>query len=365
MLKVLLFLILLFPLCAIAENGKKRYLNVYNWAEYIAPEILTLFKKETGIEVKYDVFDSNNILESKITLGKSGYDIVFPSAFPFWTRQVKMRLYQKIDTTRLKNYHNLDPFILSVLARHDKNNEYGVPYMLDTLGIGYNILEAEKRFPGEEINSLEFFFDKKKVAKFSDCGVEVLDSPDEIYPLTMLFLGLDPSSNTKEALDKAQKLLLSIRPYISNINSLTYGDDIANGDACLVLGHSTNLTQAMFKTKYADGRNKLGYAIPVEGSEVGLDVMAIPKGAKNIDEAYEFIDFLLRPEIIAKISNHIGSTNPNIGSLKYIKDELKNNKNIFVDEEMKKRLYFLGLQPLSYNRMKMISWMEFLSHKHK
>lgn len=340
----ILSLCLTIPAQAKAEE---KILNIYNWSDYIGEDTIEQFTKATGIKVNYDVYDSNEMLEAKLLPGKSGYDLVVPTAEPFFARQVKAGLFQKLDKSRLPNLKNLDPELMARLQSSDPGNEHGIVWQWGTNGFGYNVAKIKERMPDAPVHSWKMIFDPAVVAKFADCGVTLFDSPSEVYPLALNYLGLDPLSEKKEDLEKAEALLMKIRPYIKNFHSSQYINDLANGDICLAMGFSGDMVQAQTRATEAKNNIEIAYTIPEEGSMIWFDMMGILKDAPHPDAAYAFLNFVLDPKIMAGISNYVAYANAVPASLAFVQDDIKNNTNIFPTETVKKKLF--SVKPVSQN----------------
>jgi putrescine transport system substrate-binding protein len=328
-------------LCLFAGPGaaqKQRVLNVYNWSDYVDPQVLQDFTKETGIKLRYDTFDSNDTLEAKLLAGKSGYDIVVPTAY-FLQRQVKAGLFQKLDKSKLPNLTHVWPAIAERLAVYDPGNEHAVNYMWGTTGIGYNVKKAKDILGGAVPDSWDIVFKPENLAKFKDCGVMMLDSADDIVPAALHYLGLDPNSISQAELDKAAELLAKVRPYVRKFHSSEYLTALASGEICLVVGWSGDIKQAQKRAAEAKGDVEVGYAIPKTGAQMFFDNFAIPKDARNVAEAHEFINYMLRPEVAAKNTNLVSFPNGNLASQKLIDPAILNDKTVYPDDETLKRLY--------------------------
>ena len=254
---------------AASAAAEENIVNIYNWSDYIADDTVAKFEADSGTKVRYDVFDSNEVLEAKLLTGSTGYDIVVPS-IEFMARQSKAGVFQKIDKKALTNYGNLDKGILDLVAVNDPDNTYGVPYMMFTVGLGYNVDKIAKRIPADKIGSWDMFFDKDTVAKLADCGVAVLDSPSEVMAAALHYLKLKPNSEDSGDLAKGSALLKSIRPSIRYFNSSQYINDLANGDICLVLGYSGDVLQAKKRAAEAQSRCQDCLCHPARGCTGGL-----------------------------------------------------------------------------------------------
>jgi putrescine transport system substrate-binding protein len=340
-----------------ARAAEDKVLNIYNWSDYIAADTVTRFEAETGIKVNYDVYDANETLETKLMAGESGYDLVVPSATPFLAREIAAGALQKVDKTKLANYGNLDPQILGFVAAADPGNQYGVPYLWGTTGIGYNPAKVKAALgPEAPTDSLKLIFDPANAKKLAACGISLLDTPQEIFPAALAFLGTEPMSRTPADLDRAAAAVLAIRPFIRKFNSSEYINDLANGDLCLAFGYSGDVIQA--KNRAAEAKNGVvvAYSIPKEGAMIWVDTMAIPKDAPHPENALRFIDFILRPEIIAAISNTVAYANPNLRATPLVRAEIRDNPGIYPPPDVRKRLFFDKLATPQYDRLRTRAW---------
>ena len=293
-----------------APMDAERVLNVYNWSDYIDPSVVPAFEKEYGIHVNYDVFDSNEVLETKLLAGSTGYDVVVPSA-SFLQRQIQAGVFQKLDKALLPNLKNLDPAITRLIEVNDPGNQYGVNYLWGTSGIGYNPDKIDAAMPNAPVDSFAMFYDPTVVRHFKDCGVSLLDAPDEVVSTVLLYLGRNPNSEAPADLQAAERVLLAIRPYVRYINSSKYIDDLANGDICLALGWSGDVEQARVRALQAGNGVKIRYRIAREGAISFFDMLAIPADAPHPKNAHLFINYLLRPDVAAKNSSaeHYATSN--------------------------------------------------------
>jgi putrescine transport system substrate-binding protein len=321
-----------------AQAQSKR-VNFYNWSDYIDPTVLKDFTRDTGIEVTYDTFDSNDLLETKLLAGKSGYDVVVPTAY-FLERQIKAGVFQKLDKAKLPNLANIWPEIANRLATYDPGNQYAVNYMWGTTGIGYNVRKAREILgPEAKIDTWELVFNPDNLAKFKDCGVYMLDSSDDIFPAALNYLKINPNSKDPADLQKAADLVTKIRPFVRKFHSSEYLNALASGEICLVVGWSGDVKQAQKRAAEAKAGAEIGYAIPQEGAQMFFDNLAIPKDAKNPDEAYALIDYLQRPEIAARNTAYVSYANGNLTSQKLLPKEILDDRTIYPDEAVMKRLY--------------------------
>lgn len=355
----LFIIIIIIPSLILAAN--KNTLNLLIWADYIKPDVIKQFEQETGIKVNPTYVDSHYSLEAKLIAVNSGYDVTTPTLAPFFMRQVQFKLFQTLNHQLLSNYKNIDPKVLEFEIKANNSEAYAAPFMVDTVGIGYDYNKIISIMPDAPLNSLKLIFDPSIVKHFEKCGVELLDSSEEIFALAMIYLGIDPNSEAEEDLRKVSDLLNKIRPYIRNINSTLYFNNLGSGDNCLVIGYSGDIVHA-HKISQQSGKNlDIRYILPKEGSILTLDLLAIPVDAPHQENAYKFIDFVLRPEINARIANAIGFTSPNIASYPMIKEEFRENPNIYPFQHNVDNFYTLKIPKSSFNRLRNRAWMKFLS----
>ncbi|MFZ2102551.1 MAG: polyamine ABC transporter substrate-binding protein [Oricola sp.] len=323
----------------VTAGAQDRVVNVYNWSDYIDDTILEDFTKETGIKVVYDVFDSNEILETKLLAGSTGYDVVVPTG-TFLARQIQAGVFQKLDKSKLPNLVNMDPAILERLSKYDPGNEHAINYMWGTTGIGMNVDKVKERLGADTpLDTWKIVFDPEMIGKLADCGVYMLDTSDEIVPAALNYLGLNPDSTEQADLDKAEELLLTIRPSIRKFHSSEYINALANGDICLAVGWSGDVLQARDRAAEAAAGVNIEYVIPKEGALMWFDNMAIPGDAKNVEEAHEFLNFMMKPEIIAKASNYVYYANGNAASKPLLNEDVIGDPAIYPDDDTVSRLY--------------------------
>jgi putrescine transport system substrate-binding protein len=339
-------------------SNEEKVLNVYNWSDYIDPKVIEDFQKETGIKVRYDVFDSNEVLETKLLTGNSGYDVVVPSAY-FLERQIKAGVFRKLDKSKLPNLANLDPDIMQRAAGHDPGNQYGVVYMWGTTGIGYDETKVKAIMPNAPVDSWNLIFDPAVLSKFKACGVSVLEDPTDMVATALLFLGKDPNSQSEADLKLAEAKLLAIRPYIRYISSSQYIDGLANGDICIAVGYSGDMLQARDRATEAGKPVKIKYSIPKEGALMWFDTLAIPADAKHPDNAHLFIDYLMRPEVAAANSNTVKYANANAKATALVSEELRNDPGTYPTAEVKARLKPNLTKSAEFTRLLNRSWTRF------
>jgi putrescine transport system substrate-binding protein len=357
----ILALVAIWLLTAAAPlSAQQRTVNVYNWSDYIEPSVIEAFSKETGIKVRYDTFDANETLETKLLAGKSGYDVVVPTAY-FLERQIKAGVFQKLDKSKLKNLDNVWPEIARRLAIYDPGNQYAVNYMWGTTGIGYNIKKAREILKADgpidaAMSSWELVFEPAQLGRFKDCGVHMLDSADDIMPAALHYLGLDPNTTQQADFDKAAELLISIRPNVRKFNSSEYLNALASGEICLVVGWSGDIKQAQKRAAEAKGGIEVGYAIPAGGAQMFFDNFAIPKDAGHVAEAHAFIDYMLRPDVAAKNSNFLGYANGNIASQTLIDKSVLDDRTVYPDAATMAKLYVITAHDQKTQRLMNRLW---------
>lgn len=321
-----------------AASAQQRTVNVYNWSDYVDPKLLDEFTKETGIRVVYDTYDSNETLEAKLLAGRSGYDIVVPSG-TFLQRQIQSGLYRPLDRSRLANAKFLWPEVDAKLAVYDPGNKHAVNYMWFTTGIAYDAAKAKARMGDQPMNTWDILFKPEVLRKFADCGVYVLDSPEDLFAIALRYLRLNPDSKAPGDIAKASALLQRLRPHVRRFHSSEYINALANGDICLAVGWSGDSFQAKNRARDAGNGIDIDYAIPREGALMSMDNIAIPKDAGNVEEAYTFIDFLLRPENAARNTMASNFANGVAASKPLIPVEITGNKSIYPDDDVMGRLF--------------------------
>ena len=302
--------------------------HIYNWSDYIEQSILDDFTKETGIKVVYDTFDSPEILETKILTGGTGYDIVVPSN-QYVPRLVMADALQPLDRARLTNIGNLWPQIMTYMEPFDPGTKYAVPYMWGTVGIGYNRAELARRLPGVNVDSWRVVFDPANLAKLKDCGVYFLSDAQDMYGATLRFMGKDPNSTDPADYAAATELLMRLRPYIRKFSNSEYIDALANGDICIAIGYSGDVLQAADRAEEAKNGVELTYVVPKEGSQVWFDSFVIPKDAPHPDAALKFINYMLRPDVIARASNYLHYANANAQATPLLDAEVRDDPNVY------------------------------------
>ncbi|MCB1471644.1 MAG: polyamine ABC transporter substrate-binding protein [Rhodobiaceae bacterium] len=324
---------------AFSASAQDRVVNVYNWSDYIDEDILTEFTAATGIKVVYDVFDSNEVLETKLLAGSTGYDVVVPSG-TFLARQIQAGVFMKLDKSKLPNLGNMWDVIAERTAKYDPGNEYSINYMWGTTGIGYNVDKvAEALGDGAPTDSWSLVFDPKNMEKLAKCGVHVLDAPVELIPAALNYIGEDPDSKDPDVIAKAEGVLMAVRPYIQKFHSSEYINALANGDICVAIGWSGDVLQARDRAAEANNGVSVEYAIPKEGALMWFDQMAIPADAKNVDEAHAFIDYIMDAHVAAKASNYVYYANGNKASQEFLEEDVIGDPAIYPTPEATSHLY--------------------------
>ncbi|UZT95785.1 polyamine ABC transporter substrate-binding protein [Pseudomonas koreensis] len=336
--------------------------HIYNWSDYIGETTLADFEKATGIKPVYDVFDSNETLEGKLLAGRTGYDVVVPSNH-FLGKQIKAGAFQKLDKSQLPNYSNLDPVLLKRLEQNDPGNQYAVPYLWGTNGIGYNVEKVKAVLGIDKIDSWSVLFEPENIKKLHSCGVAFLDSADEMMPTVLNYMGLNANSTNPKDYAKATDKLLAVRPYVTYFHSSKYIGDLANGDICVAIGFSGDIFQAKHRAEEAKKGVNIAYSIPKEGGALWFDMLAIPKDSSNVKEAHAFINYLLKPEVIAQVSDYVGYANPNPGSDKLMEQSIRTDEAVYPPQAVLDKTYVSVELPPNIQRLMTRSWTKVKSGK--
>jgi putrescine transport system substrate-binding protein len=350
------FLACLIAVFAASPALAQKQVNVYNWSDYIAEDQLKAFSQQTGIKVNYTTYDSNEILDAKLRAGRSGYDVVVPTASPFLVRQLAAKLYQPLDKTKLKNYGNLDPKIMAELAKYDPGNTHAIPWMWGTIGIGYNVPEIKKRMVNAPVDSLAMVFDPAIVSRFMDCGVMMLDSPTDVFPAALKYLALDPDSKDPAELKRAAEVLKAIRPFVRKFHSSEYINALAAGDICLAFGYSGDILQARDRAAKAARKQEIAYGLPKEGAMLWIDAAAIPKDAPDPVEAHRFLDFMMEPKVAADSSTLTGYANANVPATALLDRAITGNPWIYPPAEARAKLYTITAANAEQTRERTRLW---------
>jgi putrescine transport system substrate-binding protein len=318
--------------------AQERTLNVYNWSDYVDPKVLEDFTKETGIKVIYDTYDNNEIVETKLLAGRSGYDTVVPSG-PFLQRLIAAGVFRKLDKSKLPNLQHMWPEVMQRLQVFDPGNQHGVNYMWGTTGIGINVKKVQERLGQSSLNTWDIVMRPELVGKLRDCGVQMLDAPEDIFPGVLNYLGLNPDSKRNEDLTRAGDALFRIRGSIQKFHSSEYINALANGDICMAVGYSGDVLQARKRAEEAKNAVEVAYVIPREGALMWFDSFAIPADAANVNEAHEFINFMMRPEVAAANTNFVSYASGNLAARKLVDHAILENPGVYPDDATFKRLF--------------------------
>ncbi|SED46771.1 extracellular solute-binding protein [Pseudomonas anguilliseptica] len=338
-------------------QSEDKTLRLYNWADYFAEDTLANFTKETGIRVVYDVMDSSETLEAKMMAGRSGYDLIFPGD-TVAERLMRAGALQKLDPQKLKHLDDIEPGLRNLQTQYPYSRHATVPYTWGSIGLTYNTQMIEQRMPGAPVNSLDLLFKPELAAKFADCGISMIDSPDEVLAVVLNYLGHKPRSGKAEDLAEALALLKSIKPYVRKFQSQPV-TQLVNGEVCLSLGYSGDMTQAQRASDEAKADRTFGYRIPIQGSTIWMDTMAIPVDAPHPEYAYALINFIMRPENMAAISNATGYPTSSAKARPMVAEDMRNNPDIYADEATYARLISGKDIPQRDMRARMRTWSTF------
>lgn len=330
-------------------------LNVYSWSDYIAPDTIPEFERETGIKVRYDTFASNEVLETRLLTGNTGYDIVVPTV-NFFERQVKAGVYRTLDRSQLPNLRNMDPDIMRHLAAHDPGNQHAIPFMWSMIGLGYNEDQVASRLGSQASPGWALLFDPASASRLRDCGISVLDSPPDVIGSVLIWQGKDPNTDDQAILAKAFEALKAVRPFIRNFESQQYISDLANGSICLALGWSGDVIQARTRARESGGTVKVTFALPREGGIMTMDAMAIPADAPHPRNAERFMNYIMRPEVMARITNVVRYPNGNLASQSLLEPAVRNDPAIYPDAAVRARLATQHSKSLDYSRFLSREW---------
>lgn len=321
-----------------SAKAQDKVVNVYNWSDYIDPKVLEDFTKETGVKVVYDVYDKNETVEAKLLAGKSGYDVVVPSA-SFVQRFIEQKLLAPLDKSKLPNLKNQMAEMDKNIAVYDPGNKFVAPYMWGTVGIGVNVKKVKEALGDAPVNTWDIAFDGKFLSKLKSCGVYMLDAPEDLLPAALRWLKLDPNSKKADDIRKASAALVKVRGNVRKFHSSEYINALANGDICMAVGYSGDLLQAKKRAEEAKNGVDIAYIIPREGAQVAIDSFAIPADAPHVAEAHAFINFMLRPDIAARNVNVVAFASANEAAKMQVKPEILQNKGVYPDPETMARLF--------------------------
>ncbi|MCO4838940.1 MAG: extracellular solute-binding protein [Rhodobacteraceae bacterium] len=340
---------------ALAMPATAQELRVFNWADYIGESTIQDFEAETGIDVIYDVYDSIESMETRILAGGSGYDVVFGSG-PSMQRFQQAELLQTLDKDALANIGNLDPAINARLAAYDEGNVHGIPYMWGTIGLAYNPALVAEVMPDADMSDLANFFTPENAAKLGECGLAVIDSPNEILGIALTYLGYEPDTNDGAQIDEATELMLGVRPNIRYFNVPKIVDDLATGEICAALTYSGEASLAAYAAGEADNGIEVLYSIPQQKTIIWIDAMFMLGGGPNQDAANQFLDYMMRPEVIADASNYVFYANGNAASFDLIDTDVTGDPNIYPSAEVLDGLFPDLILPLRSQRLRTRAW---------
>lgn len=336
-------------------QAQEKVVNVYNWSDYIDESILEDFEKETGIKVVYDVFDSNEVLETKLLAGGTGYDVVVPTG-SFLARQIQAGAFQKLDKSKLPNLKNMWDVVAKRTEKYDPGNDYSINYMWGTTGLGYNEEKILERMPDAPVTSWKMIFDPEVVSKFADCGIHVLDAPTELIPAALNYIGEDPDSKDPDVIAKAEDVLMAMRPYVQKFHSSEYINALANGDICLAVGWSGDVLQARDRADEANNGVTVNYVSPDEGALMWFDQMAIPADAPHPENALTFLNYIMDPQVMAKASNYVYYANGNKASQEFLEEDVIGDPAIYPTPAALETLYTVTPYPPKVQRVVTRLW---------
>jgi len=330
-------------------------INVYNWADYVADSTIANFEVEFGIKVNYDIYDSSEMVDVKLMAGGSGYDVVMHAA-SFSARLIPVGIYQKLDKAKLSNWHHLDPDLLDMFRIFDPSADYGVPYMWGSTGFTYNVDMIKERMADAPLASADMIFKPEIISRFADCGVSFLDSPIDVIPLALLYLGYDSNSVAADELKAAENLVKAVRPYVKYFSSTKLLIDLPNSEVCIAMSWSGDYAQAAHRAEQAGINIDLAYTMPKEGSPAWFDALFIPSDAPHPDNAHLFLDYLLRPEVIAEISDAIHYANANATATALVDPQIVADPAVYPNAEMRKLLFPAKVLPPKVERLRTRVW---------
>ena len=337
-----------------ADDGAA-IVNVYNWSDYIASDVLTEFEQEFGIRVNYDIYDSSEIVDSKLLAGATGYDVILHDT-QLIARLIPLGIFEPINRAQLPNYDNLDRELLDTMTFHDPGNTYSVPYMWGTVGFAYNVEMIEARMSDAPVDSAAFVFDPEIVSKFADCGVTFLDSPSDVIPMVLAYLGHDVNSMDDNHLAEAEAVLQSVRPYVKYFSSSRMIIDLPSEEVCIAMSWSGDYAQAWSRAKEANIDIELAYNTPKEGFGLWVDGLVIPEDASHKRNAHIFLNYLMRPDVIARISNYVYYANGNAASIPYLDPEVYSDPAIYPPPEVREVMFVKKVLPPKIERKRTRLW---------
>jgi putrescine transport system substrate-binding protein len=351
--------LLLMALAAVsgvkADAAEEKRLFIYNWTDFIGRNTIAEFEKQTGIKVTYDVYDAEETMEARLLAGSSGYDVVVAST-EFFGREIKAGVYIPLDKSKLSNWNNLDPRILAIQAAYDPGNAHAVPYMHAITGFAYNVDMIKARMPKAPIDSLDMIFKPEVVSKFADCGVSFLDSAEDTLMLALQYLGLNPNTTKREDYKAAEELLLKVRPYIRSFDSSEYLNGLANREVCIAMSWSSDYALSKARARAVGVNVNLAFTVPKEGANQNFSSLLIPEGAPHPEAAYQFINFILQPRVIAEITNEIYYGNDNIASRPWVNQQILDDITLYPTPEIEARLFRSAEASAAIERIRTRTW---------
>lgn len=343
-------------LCCLGLTAQAAELHVYNWSDYIGEQTIAGFEKQTGIKVKYDVYDSDDTLQAKMLTGRAGYDVVVPTS-NYMARQAAAGIYQPLNKALLPNLANLDPQLMKMVASADPGNKYGVPYAWFTDGLGLNLNKVKAALGNDApLDSWDLLFDPTRLGKLKSCGVSMLDQASDVFAITLHYLHKDPNSKNPADYQAAFETLKKIRPYITQFNSSGYINDLANGDVCLAVGWSGDIGIARRRAADAGKHYQIAYVIPKSGAPFSVDMMTIPKDAPNPAAAHQWINHILQPDVAAGITNKVFYPTPNIPARKLVQPAIASDAGIYPPPAVMQTLFLLQPLPTDILRLQNRLW---------
>ena len=338
-----------------ADAAEEKRLFIYNWTDFIGHDTIAEFEKQTGIKVTYDVYDSEETMDARLLAGSSGYDVVIAST-EYFGREIKAGVYIPLDKSKLPNWTNLDPRILAIQQEHDPGNAHAAPYMHAITGFAYNVDMIKARMPNAPIDSLDMIFKPEIAAKFADCGITFLDSAEDTLQLALQYLGLDPNTTKQEDYKAAEALLLKVRPYIRSFDSAEYLNGLANKEICIAMSWSSDYALSRARARAVGVDVNLAFTVPKEGANQNFSSLLIPEGAPHPEAAHQFLNFMLRPDVIAEITNEIYYGNDNIASRPLIRPYILNDPTLYPTPEIEARLYRADEASAATERIRTRTW---------
>lgn len=337
-------------------NASAGEMRLYSWEAYFGADSIEKFQTETGNKVTYDVFDSNDVVETRILAGNSGYDVITPNLSPHLARQLPLGAWGELDKTQLANISNLDPALMAKVAEADPGNVHAVPWMWGTTGVGHNADMIKAIMPDAPVASLRMVFDPEIAAKFKDCGISLLDDAEQVLGSALIYLGLNPDTEDAGELERAVEVVIKVRPYVRQFHGSNYIAGLAAGDLCVALGYSGDMLVATNRAKEAGKTFTIEYRLPQEGNLVWFDTLAIPADAPNKAAALAFINFVMRPEIAAKAANETGFTTANKAALPLIVAAIRTNVNYYPTLDAQKKFHLPTVKSEKQEKLWQRAW---------